>query len=113
LEFAHFDMARSGAVITWEYFHPGEGIPRILLYVQDHDLWINELPGIREFSAALRSYPQEFELWDRLDIEDLVAEGEAIIRYIDLQVAHLVQQEPTYMVMGGYCVPVICCNDGV
>jgi len=107
LEFAHFDMARSGAVITWEHFHPGEEIPRILLYVQDHDLWTNKLPGIREFSAGLQSYPQEFELWDGLGIDDLIAEGKSIIRYIDLQVAHLVQQDPTYVVMGNYWVPVI------
>ena len=35
----HFDTERSGAVLAWKHFRPGEPVPEILLYVQDRDLW--------------------------------------------------------------------------
>ena len=53
LEFAHFDMGKSGAVLAWEYFHPGKPIPDLLRYIQDRDLWKFELPGTKPIFSAL------------------------------------------------------------
>ena len=53
LEFAHFDMGKSGAVLAWEYFHPGTPIPDLMRYIQDRDLWKFELPGTRPLLSAL------------------------------------------------------------
>lgn len=53
LDFAHFDMEKSGAVLAWEYFHPGKPIPDLLRYIQDRDLWKFELPGTRPLLSAL------------------------------------------------------------
>jgi len=34
----HFDLERSGAMLAWNHFHPGEPAPDLLRYVQDQDL---------------------------------------------------------------------------
>ncbi|MGH9333969.1 MAG: phosphohydrolase, partial [Vicinamibacteria bacterium] len=39
LEYAVFDNRKSAAVLSWEYFHPGEPVPELLRYVMDRDLW--------------------------------------------------------------------------
>ncbi len=77
---AYFDQTKSGAVLSWEWAH-GTKAPWLLQYVQDKDLWTWTLPGSREISAALASYPFEFELWDRFSRQALEQEGRAILRY--------------------------------
>lgn len=65
LDFAHFDMTKSGAVLTWEYFHD-KSVPKLLLHIQDRDIWKWSIPGSDEILTALDCYPQEFEIWDDL-----------------------------------------------
>lgn len=62
-----FDLEHSGAVLAWQYFHPGMPVPPLLSYVEDHDLWKFALPHTREFGAALGEYTQDFETWDQLN----------------------------------------------
>ena len=35
----HYDLAHSGAVLAWQFFHPNEEPPELLRYVEDQDLW--------------------------------------------------------------------------
>jgi nanoRNase/pAp phosphatase (c-di-AMP/oligoRNAs hydrolase) len=53
-------------------------------YTADRDLWRWALPDSREVNAALRSYPLDFEVWDRLWAEEspesLKRDGAAILR---------------------------------
>ena len=67
-----FDLDHSGAVLAWEHFHPGTPVPRLLLYIEDGDLWKRELPNNREFGAALAEYRYDFAAWDKLatDLDD-------------------------------------------
>lgn len=87
LPFAVFDMDRSGARITWDALHAevmerkGDIAPELIRYIEDRDLWRFSLPGSREFTAALRSHPFNFELWDTLDATILRSEGRPILRY--------------------------------
>jgi oligoribonuclease NrnB/cAMP/cGMP phosphodiesterase (DHH superfamily) len=53
LDYAIFDMDKSGAVLAWEYFHPGKPVPDILLDIQDGDLWKFERPNTEAIRAAL------------------------------------------------------------
>ncbi len=79
----HFDLDRSGAVLSWMHFHPGETVPPLLQYVEDQDLWNWKLPRSEEVNAALGSYPQSFEVWSDLaerPIEELADEGAPIVR---------------------------------
>ncbi len=80
LPFCFFDMERSGAVMTWQHLHV-EPVPLLLQYVQDRDLWRNQLPESEEVSAALRARPFDFETWDTIDIDQLRSEGRALLAY--------------------------------
>ena len=53
LDFAYFDIDKSGAVLAWEYFHPGKPLPDLMRYIQDRDLWKFELPGTKPLFSAL------------------------------------------------------------
>ena len=92
LDYAVFDNDRSGAVLAWHYFHPDQDVPALLRYVMDNDLWLFELPDSREVSAALSSYPMEFDVWSRLDVRTLAKEGVPILRYKQEQVAMLAHE---------------------
>lgn len=61
-----FDMGRSGAVLAWDHFHPGEPTPLLLQYIQDRDLWLWRMTGSKEFSAALSLETKDFLRWDDL-----------------------------------------------
>jgi oligoribonuclease NrnB/cAMP/cGMP phosphodiesterase (DHH superfamily) len=63
LEFAQFDMTRSGAVMAWRHFHPDIHTPLFFSYLEDRDLWRFKLEKSREVSCALRSYPYVFQVW--------------------------------------------------
>jgi hypothetical protein len=79
----HFDLDHSGAVLSWNHFHPGEPPPALLLYVEDQDLWRWKLPRSEETNAAIDSYPREFGVWSQLaerPIEGLAEEGAPIVR---------------------------------
>ncbi len=80
LPYAYFDLNKSGAVLGWEWAHD-EPAPWLLRYIQDKDLWHWALPNSREISAALASYPFDFELWTRFEQRELEREGRAILRY--------------------------------
>jgi oligoribonuclease NrnB/cAMP/cGMP phosphodiesterase (DHH superfamily) len=89
--FTLFDMNRSGAAMAWDYFIGGPR-PDFIEYVQDRDLWRKKLPCGDEFTIALRSYPQDFLIWDKLidaGAQTLIAEGGAIQRYYRLRVEEL------------------------
>jgi hypothetical protein len=89
--YAIFDMERSGAALAWDYFMGGER-PDFIEYVQDRDLWRKQLSGGDEFTIALRSYPQDFEVWDKLvaaGAHALIHEGGSIQRYYRLRVEEI------------------------
>jgi len=106
----HFDMTRSGAVISWQYFH-SEPAPLLLQYVQDRDLWTFELPNSRDVTAAMMSYSLEFERWNEWAqsesaIADLAIEGRTINRYRH-QLVNYYKTRSTIMNIAGFEVPVV------
>ncbi len=106
LDFATFDLERSGARMAWEYWHPQTEIPQLLAYIEDRDLWRWLLPESREISTALHSYPMEFGLWQSMDIDDLKTEGRAILRYQNLQIARAVGRA-RHQRLGDYKIPTV------
>lgn len=60
-----FDMQKSGARLTWEFFSGDAPAPWLVDYTEDRDLWRHALPNSQEVNAALRSYPLDFDLWTR------------------------------------------------
>jgi len=106
LDFTTFDMQKSGAMLAWDFWFPGEPAPLLLQYIQDRDLWLFELQNSSEVSAALRSYPRDFEVWSTLSLDALVSDGIAIQRAKRVQVADHVEIAALRNV-GGYLVPVV------
>lgn len=107
---SHFDMDRSGAVMAWEYFHPGKKIPALFEHIQDRDLWRFNMDGTREIQACLFSYPYEFDLWEKLlykDLRILREEGEAIERKHFKDINELIKSASFRMQIAGYDVPVL------
>lgn len=111
---AIFDQCHSGAVLTWDYFHPGTTPPLLLLYVQDRDLWRKALPYNEEVILALTSRPQTFEEWNQLaatgeeGIATLAQEGTIIRRYVDQKTTYLAERPPRARLFG-YDVPCVNC----
>lgn len=107
-----FDMEKSGAMLAWEWFHPGTFIPAMVEYVQDRDLWRFKLKASKAVSQWVFSYPYDFHVWDRLeqqlasDFATCVSEGEAIERKHMKDVAELLEVTRREMVIGGHRVPV-------
>lgn len=61
------DNNKSGALLAWEYFHPGAEIPKLIQRIDDRDRWQFALPNSKEIHAFLQScQPWTFEKWARL-----------------------------------------------
>jgi len=64
------DFNKSGAMLAWEYFHPGTEIPMMIKHIDDRDRWQFKIEGSKEFHAALASYkPWSFEQWTELNTQ--------------------------------------------
>ena len=81
----HFDMTKSGAMLSWEFFHPGKEPPKFVQYIQDRDLWKWELPYSKEFAAAFDMVPFEFEEFEKFEDDSVfdaaVKRGSYILAY--------------------------------
>jgi hypothetical protein len=76
-----FDMEKSGALLTWNYFHSDTSAPILIQHISDRDLWQFKMEGSREIHSALVSLPFDFKVWDWLDVPTLIAEGKACQRF--------------------------------
>jgi uncharacterized protein len=110
------DMDKSGAVLTWEFFHEVPP-PKLLLHVQDRDLWRFELDGTNDIYAALMARPFDFSTWAGLIADGevpsfLVEEGRVINRYRRA----MIDLHRNKAVMGrieGYQVPIVNCYEEI
>lgn len=103
-----FDMNRSGAMLAWDHFFPGQEPPKLLRHIEDRDLWLFKLDGTREIQANLFSYPYDFKVWDKLmaaDVETLRSDGAAIERKHHKDIAELVAVMKRRLIIGGHDVP--------
>lgn len=109
-----FDMERSGAGITWDFFFQGKPRPRLVDHVEDRDLWRFKFPDTRAIQACVFSYPYDFKIWDSLvsrcentrDRDIMIETGEAIERKHFKDIEELVEATGRTMRIGGYIVPV-------
>ena len=105
-----FDMDHSGAVLTWLHFLPECPPPKLLLHIEDRDLWRFKLEGTREIQANLFSYPYDFELWDDLmdsEPSGLISQGEAIERKHFKDINEFIKAAAYRDVIAGFDVPVL------
>jgi len=117
LYFCTFADDKSGARLAWEYLsssiapswcsfidnYASTGVPWLVNYIEDRDLWRFALPNSREINAALRTYPLKDEVWDEIynrgltEWRTLIAEGTAIrrseLQLVEQHVRHAVETE--------------------
>ncbi len=106
LPFAVFDMDKSGARMAWEFWHPNSPLPDLLAYIEDKDLWLWNLPQSKEVTIALHSYPMDFEVWAKLEVEHLKLEGVALLRLQEQMIEAAVSRARLGELFG-YEVPIV------
>tara|TARA_Y100001970_G_scaffold285842_1_gene406609 strand:- start:2447 stop:3292 length:846 start_codon:yes stop_codon:yes gene_type:complete len=106
----YFDMTKSGAMLAWEWFHPGKEPPKFIKYIQDRDLWEWKLEYSKEFSAAFDMVPFEFEEFEKFEddsvFDDACKRGSYILAY-SKTVVKKVCEKAQPRTMGGKSVLVV------
>lgn len=105
-----FDLERSGAGITWDYYHPTEPRPELVNYVEDRDLWRFKLPLSREVNAFIFAHEYDFKHWDYLNammhnhigVQNVADLGAAIEKKHHKDVSELVGLLKRRMTIGGH-----------
>lgn len=105
---AFFDMHKSGARMAWEFCNPDYDVPRLIEYVEDRDLWRFAIGETKAVSAALRTYPHDFDLWAGFlaDTSRLVTEGGVVLRGHEKNIGEFLKNR-YWTDVGGYSVPVV------
>lgn len=107
----HFDMQRSGAGMAWDFLFPRQDRPRFLGFVEDRDLWRFSFVETKASHAYLGSVARTFEAWDGIMLGNItqqtvaLAQGEALVRLVEKQVADAVRSTQRRLVIGGVEVP--------
>jgi hypothetical protein len=103
---AHFDMQHSGAQMTWDFCFPGEPVPALIAHIEDRDLWRFAMVNTPTVSAALRTYPHDFHVWDNFDCNALDRDGRSILRGHRKNVETFITNR-YWTEIGGVRVPVV------
>lgn len=111
---ALFDMYRSGAMLAWEYAHPGKAVPNIVDHVQDRDLWCFAHHGTEEINASLALLPMDMAVWcltaDQLQGEgwhEHYAMGSALMRQATKNCEAVIGASLTMRTIDGHFVPTV------
>jgi len=106
----HFDMTKSGAMLAWEFFHPGKEPPKFIRYIQDRDLWKWELEYSKEFSAAFDMVPFNFEEFEKFEddsvFDDAIKRGSYILAYSKTVVKKVCEKASARMLDGKHVMVV-------
>lgn len=107
-------MEKAGCRLAWEYWFPNRSAPSIIDYVEDRDLWNNDVVDSGEVNEALRSYPYDFEFYTSLLLSDVLAdnlkrEGEILMRKRHKDVTEFIEHASHRMNILGHNVPALNC----
>ncbi len=95
-----YNINNSAAALAWKYFHPQKPVPKLLLYIEDIDLWRFKLPNSREILAYLDICDFDFKLWNKFsrDFErggknflNYIKEGKIILKYQNHLIKNLIK----------------------
>lgn len=114
LDYAVFDMKRSGAGLAWDYFHSGTPRPLLVDLVEDRDLWLFAKVNSKRLNLSIASRPLgSFEDWDYLatemtnDPEKFWVEGAALHRAETVTIEGAMHHAISSRFMGYENVPVV------
>lgn len=87
-----FDMNRSGATMSWDYFHDSAERPALFQYIEDRDLWLKRYPETDAILTALINYG--WKTWLALDIWQLKRQGDVILQYNEVLIDNVLKSKP-------------------
>lgn len=64
--FIHYDKTQCGALNLWYLLYPESPPPIILTYVNDRDLWLNQLPNYQEVFDGLTLENKTVSNWNKI-----------------------------------------------
>lgn len=90
---AIFDMDKAGALMAWEWFHPGKPVPSIVQHANDRDLWKFEMPDTKAVIAGLSICKFDFSEWDNamhmLEASsyrrEFIQTGNIVLKHIEIE----------------------------
>jgi len=106
-----FDNGHSASILAWKYFHPDKPVPKLLLFIEDVDIWKWEYPETDKFISALSLYEYDFNVWDKIasDIENpdsfagYLSNGEIVSNY-SCKIVGWLSEKATMVEFEGYKV---------
>lgn len=94
------NMRHCAAVLTWKYFFPEKKIPKMLLYIEDIDLWNFKKRFSREIVASISLLDFDSKEWNKFayDIEDsrkrkkYILAGKEIVKHENEMIKQVIQK---------------------
>jgi len=116
LDFCIFDMNHSGAVLTWLHFYPDQEVPKILLHVQDHDLWRFEMPDTKAIVQGMwLNTDLSFDVSDlkksggASNLDKYRDDGTILLLKQDIEIPKIAKKAHSIRI-GGHVVPAVNSN---
>jgi oligoribonuclease NrnB/cAMP/cGMP phosphodiesterase (DHH superfamily) len=99
-----FDMERSGAQMSWDYFHPGTLRPALIDHIGDRDLWRFSMTDTKAFCAGLSLVPTSFESWQEVSShpEELITKGRIVLGVLQRQIDSALRKELRPVTLCGF-----------
>lgn len=119
LDFCHFDMEHSGAVLAWQFCFPEDKIPNLLKHIEDRDLWKWKMPFSEEILSVVDSVERTFKNWDALakqvSISDtdswnmILNKGQGILEYKRNLIRNMIKYVH-HLDIDGHRIPAVNCS---
>jgi oligoribonuclease NrnB/cAMP/cGMP phosphodiesterase (DHH superfamily) len=109
LPYTVFDMERSGAGITWDWFFTGQPRHWLVNCVEDRDLWRFNLPDTRAQMNYISTVLMNWNSWEDLWIsnpKEVAEKGSYIGAYIE-NYGRKAGENAVMIELGGYTFPLI------
>lgn len=88
----NFVQNHSGCMIVWQYFQGDTAPPVLLQHIEDHDLWLHQLPKTEAICKALYlRLPVHFSAFEQIKLATLQREGTLLVKQQQLNVSRLLK----------------------
>lgn len=85
-----FTEDKSGAYLTWEWFHPHSNVPWLVYYISDRDTWQWLLTESKEINEAIRIVPftldDYLEMWQNSRMSELAKVGRVLLKQSEVAI---------------------------
>lgn len=85
-----FTEGKSGALLTWEWFHPHMDVPLLIQYISDRDTWQWLLPESKEINEYIRTIPftldDYLDMWQNARMAEFAKFGRILLKQSDVHI---------------------------